>query len=72
MWVSLAGGRLAQRVATTAIDLLGLDALRDGDPDAPLAGRAAGLYRAAVGSTISGGSAEVLQRVIAARGLGLP
>ena len=38
---------------------------------APLEGRIGGLYRASVGSTISGGSAEILQVVIARRGLGL-
>jgi hypothetical protein len=34
-------------------------------------GRLGALYRASVGSTISGGSAEILQVVIARRGLGL-
>jgi alkylation response protein AidB-like acyl-CoA dehydrogenase len=67
----LAGARLAQRLAREAIDLLGLDGLRDGDPDAPLRGRAAALYRASIGSTISGGTTEVQQLVIARRGLGL-
>jgi len=67
----LAGARLAQRLAREGIDLLGLEALADGHPSAPLAGRIAGLYRASVGSTISGGSAEILQVVIARRGLGL-
>ena len=67
----LAGARLAQRLAREAIDLLGLEGLRDGDLSAPLEGRVAGLYRASVGSTISGGSTEILQVVIARRGLGL-
>jgi 3-oxocholest-4-en-26-oyl-CoA dehydrogenase alpha subunit len=67
----LAGARLAQRLARETIDLLGLDGLRDGDPEAPLRGRAAALYRASVGSTISGGTTEVQQLVIARRGLGL-
>ena len=67
----LAGARLAQRLAREGIDLLGLEALADGHPSAPLEGRIAGLYRASVGSTISGGSAEILQVVIARRGLGL-
>jgi alkylation response protein AidB-like acyl-CoA dehydrogenase len=43
----------------------------DGHPSSPLEGRIGGLYRASVGSTISGGSAEILQVVIARRGLGL-
>jgi alkylation response protein AidB-like acyl-CoA dehydrogenase len=67
----LAGARLAQRIARESIELLGLDGLVDGQPSGPLEGRIGALYRAAVGSTISGGSAEVLQVVIARRGLGL-
>lgn len=67
----LAGARLAQRLAREAIELLGLDGLRDGDPNAPLRGRAAALFRSSVGSTISGGTTEVQQLVIARRGLGL-
>jgi alkylation response protein AidB-like acyl-CoA dehydrogenase len=67
----LAGARLAQRLAREAIDLLGLDGLRDGDREAPLRGRAAALYRASVGSTISGGTTEIQQLVIARRGLDL-
>jgi alkylation response protein AidB-like acyl-CoA dehydrogenase len=67
----LAGARLAQRLAREGIELLGLDGLADGHPSLPLEGRIGGLYRASVGSTISGGSAEILQVVIARRGLGL-
>ncbi len=67
----LAAARLAQAVAREAVDLLGLDGLADGDTAAPLEGRVGSLYRAAVGATISGGSAEVLEGVIARRGLGL-
>ena len=67
----LAGARLAQRLAREAIELLGLEGLADGQLSAPLEGRVGGLYRASVGSTISGGSAEILQVVIARRGLGL-
>jgi 3-oxocholest-4-en-26-oyl-CoA dehydrogenase alpha subunit len=67
----LAGARLAQRLARDGIELLGLEGLADAHPSAPLEGRLGGLYRAAVGSTISGGSAEILQVVIARRGLGL-
>jgi 3-oxocholest-4-en-26-oyl-CoA dehydrogenase alpha subunit len=67
----LAGARLAQRLAREAVDLLGLDGLADGSLSAPLEGRIGGLCRASVGSTISGGSAEILQVVIARRGLGL-
>jgi alkylation response protein AidB-like acyl-CoA dehydrogenase len=67
----LASSRLAQRLASEAVELVGLDGLVDGHPSAPLEGRIGALYRAAVGSTISGGSAEILQMVIARRGLGL-
>jgi alkylation response protein AidB-like acyl-CoA dehydrogenase len=68
----LAGARLAQRLAREAVELLGLEGLADSQPSAPLEGRIGGLSRASVGSTISGGSAEILQLVIARRGLGLP
>ena len=67
----LAGARLAQRIAREGIELLGLEGLADGHGAAPLEGRIGALYRASVGSTISGGSAEILQTVIARRGLGL-
>ncbi|MGH3126399.1 MAG: acyl-CoA dehydrogenase family protein [Gaiellaceae bacterium] len=67
----LAGARLAQRAAREGIELLGPEGLADAHPSAPLEGRMGALYRAAVGSTISGGSAEILQVVIARRGLGL-
>jgi 3-oxocholest-4-en-26-oyl-CoA dehydrogenase alpha subunit len=67
----LAGARLAQRLAREGIELLGLEGLADGHPSSPLEGRLGGLYRASVGSTISGGSAEILQVVVARRGLGL-
>jgi 3-oxocholest-4-en-26-oyl-CoA dehydrogenase alpha subunit len=66
----LAGARLAQRLAREAVDLLGIEGLADSHPVAPLEGRVGALYRASVGSTISGGSAEILQVVIARRGLG--
>lgn len=67
----LAGARVTQHIADAACDLLGLDGLVDGDPGLPVEGRVGALYRAAVGSTISGGTAEVQQLVVARRGLGL-
>ena len=67
----LAGARMAQRLAREGVELLGLEGLAHAHESAPLEGRIGGLYRAAVGSTISGGSAEILQVVIARRGLGL-
>ena len=66
----LAGARVVQKVGDASVDLLGLAGLAEG-PTAPIAGRAAALYRASVGSTIAGGTAEVQQLVIARRGLGL-
>lgn len=67
----LAGARVTQRVADLGCDLLALEGLADGDPSSPVEGRIGALYRASVGSTISGGTAEVQQLVIARRGLGL-
>ena len=67
----LGGARLAQRLAREGIELLGLEGLADGHPSSPLEGRLGSLYRASVGSTISGGSAEILQVVISRRGLAL-
>ena len=67
----LAGARVTQRVADAAVDALGLDGLVDGQPASPVEGRVGALYRAAVGATISGGTAEVQQLVIARRGLEL-
>jgi len=58
-------------IARQGIELLGLEGLTDAHPGLPLMGRLGALYRASVGSTISGGSAEILQVVIARRGLGL-
>jgi alkylation response protein AidB-like acyl-CoA dehydrogenase len=65
----LSGARIAQRVGDATIDLLGLEGLADASPEAAVQGRAAALYRASVGSTIAGGTAEVQQLVIARRGL---
>ena len=68
---AFAGDAFWLGLAREAIDLLGLEGLTDGQLSAPLEGRVGGLYRASVGSTISGGSSEILQVVIARRGLGL-
>ena len=66
----LSGARVVQRAAELAVDALGPAGLAEG-PSAPVAGRAAALTRASIGSTIAGGTAEVQQLVIARRGLGL-
>lgn len=68
----LAVGRLVRRIAGVALDLLGVPGLAEAGPSALLRGRAAALYRAAVGSTISGGTAEIQRLVIARRGLKCP
>lgn len=67
----LAGARLAQAVGDASIDLLGLEGLGDAHEAAAIQGRAAGLYRASVGSSIAGGTSDVQKLVIARRGLGL-
>jgi alkylation response protein AidB-like acyl-CoA dehydrogenase len=59
---------LAKRIGRVAVDLLGPCALLEGH-EAPLAGRAAALLRAAVGSTLAGGSTEIQRAVIARRQL---
>ncbi|MGZ4482195.1 MAG: acyl-CoA dehydrogenase family protein [Gaiellales bacterium] len=63
---------LAQRVAASAVEMLGPHALVESGPGALLRGRVAALSRAAVGATIAGGAAEIQRRVIARRGLGCP
>jgi alkylation response protein AidB-like acyl-CoA dehydrogenase len=60
---------LAKRVARAAADLLGPASLLEAGAEAPLAGRAAALLRAAVGSTLAGGSTEIQRTVIARRQL---
>lgn len=60
---------LAKRVARTAVDLLGPAGVLEPDGDTPLAGRASALLRAAVGSTLAGGSTEIQRTVIARRAL---
>jgi len=67
----LAGALAVQSVGDTVVDLLGLEGLGDGSPEAAVQGRAAALYRASAGSTIAGGAADVQRLVIARRGLGL-
>ncbi len=68
----LAVGRLTRRIASAALDLLGIPGLAEAGPHALLQGRVAALYRAAIGSTISGGTAEIQRLVIARRGLKCP
>ena len=63
---------LAQRLADEGLRMLGPAGLVERGPADRVRGRLAALSRAAVGATISGGSAEIQRRVIARRGLGCP
>jgi alkylation response protein AidB-like acyl-CoA dehydrogenase len=62
---------LSQRIARTAMKLLGTSALLTGR-EAPMKGRAPGSYLQTVSSTIAGGTSEIQRNIIATRGLGLP
>ena len=62
---------LSQRIARTAMKMIGPHALLLGD-DAPMKGRAPGSYMQTVASTIAGGTSEVQRNIVATRGLGLP
>ena len=63
---------LAQRLADEGVRMLGPAGLVERGGADRVRGRLAALSRAAVGATISGGSAEIQRRVIARRGLGCP
>jgi alkylation response protein AidB-like acyl-CoA dehydrogenase len=63
---------LAQRLADEGLRLLGPAGLVERGHGDRVHGRLAALARAAVGATISGGSAEIQRRVIARRGLECP
>ena len=62
---------LSQRIARTAVKMLGLDSQIMG-PDGPMRGRVPASYLATVSSTIAGGTSEIQRNIIATRGLGLP
>lgn len=64
---------LDQRIAATALSLLGLHGqlLRD-SPHAVMNGRPASTYLWATTSTVGGGTSEIQRNIIAQRGLGLP
>jgi len=65
--------QLAQRLADSAMDLLGpMSLLAHGTEGAPDDGRWEHSYRATLVDTIGGGSSEIQKNIIARRGLGLP
>jgi alkylation response protein AidB-like acyl-CoA dehydrogenase len=64
---------LSQRVCKDALDITGAAGqIREGQEDAPLAGRFEGAYRATMNETVGGGSSEIQKNIIARRQLGLP
>ena len=69
----LYASELSQRVAVTALRLIGLHGqLGRGSPRAPLAGRLMRGYLWSPAITIAGGTSEIQRGIIAIRGLGLP
>ena len=71
--MKLVSSELRQRLAYTALDILGQwGRLESESKWAPLAGEAAHYSRASVIETIGGGTSEVLRNVIAQRNLRLP
>jgi alkylation response protein AidB-like acyl-CoA dehydrogenase len=71
--VKVYGSELQQRIARTAVTMLGLGGqLIEGDAHAPLGGRMANTYLGNVASTIAAGTSEIQRNIIATRGLGLP
>jgi len=67
----LYASELTQRIAGTAVKLLGLYGQLRGEK-APKRGRHGTAYLRALSSTIAGGTSEIQRSIIATRGLGLP
>ena len=67
------GTNFEQRLANTAMDLLGpYGRLKEGSPHACIEGLAAHSYLACKGYSLQAGSTEVLKNIIATRALDLP
>jgi 3-oxocholest-4-en-26-oyl-CoA dehydrogenase alpha subunit len=68
----LSVARLLQQIAEVALEMLGPVVLVEEGDSALFDGRLAAFVRAATGSTIAGGAADIQRRVIARRGLACP
>ncbi len=69
----LFGTELVQRVANTAMNIIGMNALLSHESDlSPMEGAVQKMYLSSFSSTIAAGTSEIQRNIIADRGLGLP